>query len=81
MTGISSVAFADEFVKIAGLGKRLVSLGRKSGLLETDADAAMRLVRKTKKDVPGASPQAHAQLKKMKLQRQLAEMKKARGLA
>lgn len=75
---ISFTAFSDELQKIAGLGDRLFGMGKRLGLLETDAQAAMRTVRKVQKSLPGATPQG--QLHQMKLQRQLAELKKARGL-
>ena len=78
---ISFSSFSDELVKIAGLREGLIGVGKKLKLLETPAEAAMRTVRKVQKEVPGPSASAVEQLKKMKLQRQLAEMKKARGLA
>lgn len=80
MTGISTEAFYDEFVKIAGFKGRLLGAGKKMGLLETPAEAGMRVVRKAQKEVKGPSAAAKKQLHQMKLQRQLAEMKKARGL-
>jgi len=73
-------AFFDEAVKIASLRRKLIAAGKKTGLLEDVADAAVRDVRKIKKTLPGPSPAAVAELKQMKLQKQLAEMKKARGL-
>lgn len=78
---IDFYAFSDELVKISGIGDRLLNAGKKLGLLETDAQSAMRTVRKVQKSLPGPSSQAQNQLKQMKLQRQLDEMKRARGLA
>jgi len=81
MIGISTEAFHDEFVKIASLKEKLMAAGKKLKLLETPAEAGMRVVRKTQKEFKGPSEAAKKQLHQMKLQRQLVELKKARGLA
>lgn len=87
---ISFAAFSDELQKIAGFRDRLFNIGRKLGLVESDAQSAMRTVRKIQKSIPTATPMGtpmvagvspQAQLQRLKLQRQLAEMKRARGLA
>lgn len=92
---IDFYAFSDEMQKIAmgqpvgGLRNKLFGFGKKLGLVETEADAAKRTVGKIMKSVPTATPggqpmvagtTAQAQLNKMKLQRQLDEMKRAKGL-
>lgn len=66
-------AFFDETAKIASLKQKAIDLAKRTGLLEETHAPALRTLRKIKKDVPGPS-------KKTKLQLQLMQMKKERGL-
>jgi len=77
---ISTEAFFDEVIKIAearqSLGRRLLGV-----LVEPEHVAAKRTVKKISEGLSGPSPDTFAQLKQMKLRKQLDAMKKAKGIS
>jgi hypothetical protein len=76
----STEAFFSELEKIAGYKEKAFSLLEKAKLIEPAHVAAKRTVKKLSKGVSGPSPEVLAQLKEMKLQKQLDALKAARGL-
>lgn len=81
---ISSAAFGNELEKIAiRRGSTLGRVGQRLGLLEDPIEAAAKRGMKTVREAYESTKPSAAiakQLKTMKLKRQLAEMKRARGL-